>query len=236
MSRRRVVITGIGVVSPLGLHYSQVLDNIRANRSGVRYIPAWDDKSYGFRTRIAAPCVEFEEQSVDRKLRRTMSRIALMASSATGQALKHSGLSQELIRSESTGISYGSSFGGTSTIEEYFNGYQKSGVMVDGVGATTFLRIMPHTCAANIAISYGIPGRIMASCVACASSTQAIGYAYEAIQLGVVERMVCGGAEELSPTVAAIFDVLNATSTQSNHEPERGARPFDSERDDFGGA
>ncbi len=231
MTSPRIVITGVGFVSPLGESYEGILTALDEGRSGVRYVPEWEDARFGFRTRVAAPCADFQEARIDRKLRRSMSRIAMMANAATDSALKDAGLTAAEIQSERTGISYGSSFGGTSTIEDYFRGYQNSGVLIDGVGATTFLKIMPHTCAANIAISFGIPGRIVASCVACASSTQALGYGYEALKLGVVDRMVCGGAEELSPTVAAIFDVLNATSTSSSHAPEKAARPFDRTRD-----
>lgn len=227
----RVAITGIGIYSPLGLSLHQLLENLRANRSGVRPMPEWDNPGLGIKTRVAAPVIEFSEQSIDRKLRRTMSRVAMLSMQASKQAIADADLSEELLRSERTGISYGSSFGGTSTIEDYFRGYQRNGVLSDGVVSTTFLKVMPHTCAANIAISFGIPGRVIASCVACASSTQAIGYAYEAIKLGVVDRMIAGGAEELTPTVAAIFDVLGATSTNNNHDPTRAARPFDQSRD-----
>lgn len=226
----RVVITGVGLVSPLGSTLPELLDALRRKRSSTRLMPDWDSPALGIRTRVAAP-LAFSEQRIDRKQRRTMSRIAMMAKLATEQAIEDAGLPVELLQSERTGISYGSSFGGTSTIEEYFRDFHNSGTLIDGVTSTTFLKVMPHTCAANIAISFGIPGRIIASCVACASSTQAIGFAYEAIRLGVVDRVVCGGAEELTPTVAAIFDVLNATSTSYHDAPETTPRPFDLTRD-----
>ena len=231
MIRPRIVITGIGVISPLGMSFPDVLKAYRNNECSATYVEEWEDKKIGIRTRVASRCTNFQETSIDRKLRRSMSRIAMMAKAATEQAIEDAQLSEAMLKSERTGISYGLSFGGTSTIEDYFRVYQNSGVLIDGVGSTTFLKIMPHTCAANIAISFGIPGRIIASCVACASSTQAIGYGYEALQLGVVDRIICGGAEELSPTVAAIFDVLNTTSTNSNHEPKKAAKPFDENRD-----
>ncbi|MBC7659157.1 MAG: beta-ketoacyl-[acyl-carrier-protein] synthase family protein [Chitinophagaceae bacterium] len=231
MSRPRIVITGVGVVSPLGLSVPEVLKAYRNNDCSATYVEEWNDKKIGVKTRVASRCAAFDESGIDRRLRRSMSRVAMMAKVATGQAIEDAQLTGLMLQSERTGISYGSSFGGTSTIEDYFRGYQNSGVLIDGVGSTTFLKIMPHTCAANIAISFGIPGRIIASCVACASSTQAIGYAYEALQLGVVDRIICGGAEELSPTVAAIFDVLNATSTHSHDKPKKAARPFDINRD-----
>lgn len=229
--KKRIVITGVGVVSPLGMTYKEVSEAYRQGSSSVRYAEEWNDPSIGIKTRVASRCLSFEEQKIDRKLRRSMSRVAMLSQNATAQAIEDARLNEGDLQSERTGISYGSSFGGTSTIEEYFSGYQKSGILSDGVGSTTFLKIMPHTCAANIAISFGIPGRIIASCVACASSTQAIGYGYESLQLGVVDRIICGGAEELSPTVAAIFDVLNATSTQTEGDPRTASRPFDASRD-----
>lgn len=229
MKSNRVAITGIGIMSPLGLSLEELFEALAANRSGVRPMEAWADPGLGIKTRVAAPVAAFEEQAIDRKIRRTMSRVALLSMLATKQALADSGLGADEIKSERTGISYGSSFGGTSTIEEFFRGYQKHGVLSQGVVSTTFLKVMPHTCAANIAISFGIPGRIVASCVACASSTQAIGYGFETIRSGLADRMVCGGSEELTPTVAAIFDVLNATST--NFQPPLTPKPFDVNRD-----
>ncbi len=229
--RIRVAITGIGILSPLGLSKADLLAGVRANRSGIRLMPEWENPSLGINTRVAAIVSDFSEQSIDRKLRRTMSRVAMLSMLATREAIADSGLSQAELQTERSGISYGSSFGGTSTIEDYFRGYQRNGVLSEGVVSTTFLKVMPHTCAANIAISFGIPGRIVASCVACASSTQAIGYGYEAIKLGVADRMICGGAEELTPTVAAIFDVLNATSTSFHANPQSTPRPFDASRD-----
>jgi len=231
LKKNRVAITGIGIMSPLGLSLDELLMAIRTNQSGVRPMDTWADPSLGIKTRVAAPVASFEDQSIDRKLRRTMSRVALLSMKSTQQALADSNLPTEAIKSERMGISFGSSFGGTSTIEEFFRGYQKHGVLSEGVVSTTFLKVMPHTCAANIAISFGIPGRIIASCVACASSTQAIGYGFEAIQWGLVDRMVCGGAEELTPTVAAIFDVLNATSTGYHDRPNETPKPFDVNRD-----
>ncbi len=228
---RRVAITGLGIVSPLGQSVPGLWEALRAGRSGVVAMPAWGDPSLGIETRVAAPASDFAEQSINRKTRRTMSRIAMLAMVATAHALEDAGLPEADVRSERTGISYGSSMGGTSAIEDYFKANSQTGRLIDGIVSTTFLKVMPHTCAANLAINFGIPGRVIASCVACASGTQAVGYGYEAIRGGLVDRAVCGGAEELTPTVAAIFDVLKATSTKHNDEPALTPRPFDEHRD-----
>ncbi len=228
MTMPRVVITGVGIMSPLAHHYEGLLEGLRAGRSGIRLMPSWAEPSLGLRTRVGAPVTEFVEHQIDRKLRRNMSRIAMLAMCASEQAIADSRLPPEALHSERTGVSYGSSFGGTSTIEELFASAQRSGVLSQGIGSSTFLKMMPHTCAANIAISFQIPGRILASCVACASGTQAVGYGYESIKLGVVDQVICGGAEELTPSVAAIFDVLGATSIGT---PDNTPRPFDATRD-----
>lgn len=227
----RVVITGVGVISPLAHAYPELLAAIKEGRTGARFMEAWANPQLGLKTRVAAPVVGFREQDIERKLRRTMSRIAMLAMRASEQALHDSRLAPHLIQSERMGVSYGSSFGGTSAMEEFFAIAQKNGVLSSGVNSSTFLKLMPHTCAANISIAFGIPGRVIASCVACASGTQAIGYAYEAIKAGVTDRMLAGGAEELTPSVAAIFDVLGATSTHYTADPERSSRPFDAQRD-----
>ncbi|RYZ57981.1 MAG: hypothetical protein EOP07_08305, partial [Proteobacteria bacterium] len=88
MKRVRVVITGVGTISPLGMTYKDVIAAIRRGESGAVYQSAWEDKNLGLKTRVAAPCRDFEETSIDRKLRRSMSRIAMMAKAATHQAIE----------------------------------------------------------------------------------------------------------------------------------------------------
>ncbi|MCX6130397.1 MAG: beta-ketoacyl-[acyl-carrier-protein] synthase family protein [Proteobacteria bacterium] len=230
-SSARVVITGVGLISSLAYTLTELMDALIQGKSASCLMPGWDSPALGLQTRVAAPILKFEEQMIDRKVRRTMSRVSMLAMTATAHALEDSKLSEAEIQSERTAISYGSSMGGTSTIEEYFKAYNRSGILSMGLTSTSFLKIMPHTCAANIAISFGIPGRVITSCVACASGTQAIGYGFEAIRSGLVDRAVCGGAEELTPTVAAIFDVLGATSTHYHDSPRLTPKPFDADRD-----
>ncbi|MBF0440358.1 MAG: beta-ketoacyl-[acyl-carrier-protein] synthase family protein, partial [Oligoflexales bacterium] len=109
--------------------------------------------------------------------------------------------------------------------------YLKTNDFSSAANSTTFLKIMPHTSAANLAITFSIPGPIYATCSACAASTQAIGQGYEAISSGRLERVIAGGAEELHIGVAAVFDVLGATSTRFNGDPSGTPRPFDAKRD-----
>ena len=90
---------------------------------------------------------------------------------------------------------------------------------------------MSHTCAANLAQYYGIRGRVVSTCAACVSGSQAIGMGFEAIRAGSADAMICGGAEELHWTHAGVFDVMMATSTRYNESPSESPRPFDADRD-----
>ena len=228
---KRVVITGVGVVTPLGETLDEVSQALHQNRSAVRIMEGWDSEHFGLRTRLGAPALSFLDNQLDRKTRRTMSRVAMMAVTSTGRALEDCGWTEDQVQSHRTAIAYGSSMGGTKTIEEAFGVIGEKKQLTQGINSTTFLKVMPHTCASNIAIHYRIPGRIITTCVACASSTQALGYGFEAIRAGLCERALAGGAEELTPTVCAIFDVLGATSTVGNNNPELSPLPFDARRD-----
>ncbi len=231
MKPRRVAITGLGVLSPLGHTYQELTDNLKANRSSIIRMDDWTAKEVGLYTAVGSPVQNFDDKSIPRKFRRTMSRISIMAVKATQQAIEDSGWLKSDIESHRTGISYGSCMGGISEIETYYRNSLAAGNLVDSAKSSTFLKIMSHTCAANLAVTFSIPGRVIASCVACASSTQAIGFGFEAIKFGLMDRMVCGGAEELNPAVPAVFDVLRATSTDFNDKPQLTPRPFDSQRD-----
>ena len=227
---RRVVITGIGLVSPLGEALDSFFTRLKQGESSVVRMPEWDQGT-GLATRVASPVRDFDGKSVPRQLRRSMSRVSLFAVAATGQALRDADLSDELTRHERTGIAYGSTMGGTSAIEQLFRNISKTGTFTEGTSSTTFLQIMSHTAAANLAVAFNVQGRVIASCVACAASTQAIGFGYEAIKFGLMDRMLCGGAEELHVTIPGVFDVLRATSTKWNEPPHATPRPFAKDRD-----
>jgi 3-oxoacyl-[acyl-carrier-protein] synthase II len=102
---------------------------------------------------------------------------------------------------------------------------------IEGINANTYVKMMSHTATVNIAVFFGITGRIITTSSACTSGSQGLGYAYEAIQSGRQVAMLAGGAEELDPTQAAVFDTLFATSTRYNREPRLTPRPFDKDRD-----
>ncbi len=165
-----------------------------------------------------------------RKKMRTMGRVAQMATIATQRALESAGLTDNsVLQSGRTGISYGSTSGSPLALEEYARQVliQKS---LKGVSPNSYIQLMSHTVAANLAQFFEIRGRVLSTCTACTSGSQGIGYGYESIVGGRADCMISGGAEELHVVDAAVFDVLFATSTK-NSEPARSPRPFDRARD-----
>ena len=227
---RRVVVTGMAGLCPIGQEWKQVRDALRAGRSGVTRIPEWDDVE-GLATRLGARVPDFvAPESYPRKKTRSMGRVSLMLTRAAELALDQAGLrdSPEL-GSGRLGVSCGSSSGSPPAIGVYAR-QLFVGRTTSGIGANDYLQFMSHTTAANLASFFGVRGRVIPTSSACTSGSQGIGYAYEAILHGQQEIMLAGGAEELDTIDAAVFDVLFAASTR-NHEPERTPRPFDRDRD-----
>ncbi len=227
---KRVVITGASAISPLGHDWTTVLARLRAGRNAVQIMPAWADYE-GLGTQVGAPAAPFELPAhYNRKTTRSMGRVALMAVRATELALEDAGLAgHPLVTSGKLGISYGSSSGCPANIGDF--GRMLMCKSIEGINANTYIRMMSHTAPVNIGVFFGITGRVITTSSACTSGSQGIGYAFEAIQSGRQIAMVAGGAEELDPTQAAIFDTLFATSVEHNTTPELTPRPFDKQRD-----
>jgi len=226
---RRVVVTGMAGFSPIGNEWEEVLARLKAKRSGVRNMSAWDIYN-GLLTRLGAPIESFNLPThYTRKNTRSMGRVSLLATRSTELALIEAGLlGDPVISGGRTGVAYGSSVGSTSAIADF--GKMLLDHDIGNLNATTYLKMMGHTCAANVGLFFQVRGRIIPSVSACTSGSQGIGYAYEAIKFGLQDVMLAGGAEELCPTEAATFDALYATSTR-NDEPELTPRPFDRDRD-----
>ncbi|MGP9803096.1 beta-ketoacyl-ACP synthase [Rheinheimera sp. NSM] len=226
---KRVVVTGMSVVTALGDNWPQFKQALQQGRNAVCTMPDWDRFS-SMSTRLAAPVQDFVRPAhYPRKLIRSMGRVSLMATRATELALTDAGLLQHPALTDGRcGIAYGSSTGSTEPIIA-FGQMMSSGEMA-GVTATSYIQMMAHTTAVNIGVFFGIKGRVYTTSSACTSGSQGIGYAYEAIKYGKQLLMVAGGAEELCATEAAVFDTLYATSTK-NSTPQLTPRPFDKARD-----
>lgn len=227
--KNRVVVTGVGAYSPVGNNWEEIESSLRNKTSGVQFMKEWEVYE-GLHTRLGAPVRRFDlPANFTRKRIRTMGRVALLATAASQKALNDAGLLEDpILKSGRVGVSYGSSTGSTDAITDFANMLIRKSL--DGINATTYIRMMSHTTAVNIGVFFGLTGRICTTSSACTSGSQAIGSAYEAIQYGSQEIMLAGGAEELCPTEAAVFDTLYATSTV-NEKPETTPRPFDRDRD-----
>lgn len=226
---KRVVVTGMAGISPVGNDWPAMLAKLQQQTNAVQRMSEWEVYS-DLNTRIGAPAAAFELPAhYTRKATRGMGRVALLAVRATELALIDAGLLDDpWLRSGEVGISYGSSSGSTNALSDF--GQMRLNKKVDGITATTYIRMMSHTAPVNIGVFFGIKGRVITTSSACTSGSQGIGYAFEAIQSGRQVAMIAGGAEELDVTQAAIFDTLFATSTQNEH-PELSPRPFDAKRD-----
>ncbi len=226
---KRVVVTGMGVLTSLGDNWQDFSAALKAGVSGIKHMPDWETYK-DLNTHLAGPIEDFTVPAhYPRKKIRSMGRVSLLATRATEVALQDAGLLDDpILQSGAVGVSYGSSTGSTDATRDF-------AVMLDrrdigGATATTYIRMMGHTSPVNVGVFFGLKGRVITTSSACTSGSQGIGYAYEAIKYGKQTLMVAGGGEELCPSEAAVFDTLYATSTK-NTTPTLTPSPFDKDRD-----
>jgi len=229
MTRHRVVITGIGLTSPIGETLDAVSTALREGRHGIKPQPDWA-RVAGLETRLGAPVSAFDPGAHPRKKVRSMGRVGLLALTATERCLADAGLDPALLTGGRVGLAYGSTHGSSEAMEVFtrdlFSTYSLAGLQ-----GTAYLKFMSHTCAANLAQYYGIRGRVVPTCAACVSGSLAVGAGYELVRAGTQDAVLCGGAEELHFVHAAVFDMLYATSRRYNDRPDASPRPFDAARD-----
>ena len=225
---KRVVVTGMAAITPLGNDWETVAQKLKSQTTGIQRMTDWD-KYKGLNTRLGAPVEFVRPAHYSRKQVRGMGRVAMLATYASELALLDAGLLNDpILQSGQTGVSYGSSsgsFDGLIDFTKMLLNFDKG-----GLNATSYIRMMGHTCPVNIGLHFGINGRIIPTSSACTSSSLGIGYAYETIKQGIQTVMVAGGSDELSASQAAVFDTLFATSLR-NDEPDKTPRPFDKDRD-----
>jgi len=226
---RRVAVTGMAGISPLGNDWADIRARLASYRNAITRMPEWANYD-GLNTQLAAPAADFTlSERYTSKTTRSMGRVALMATRASELALIDACLQNDpLLKSGRLGIAYGSSAGTPKAICDF-------GRMIDekntkGINATTYIKMMGHTAPVNLGVFLGVTGRIIPTSSACTSGSQGIGYAYETIRASHQLAMIAGGAEELCVTEAAVFDTLFATSVR-NDAADTTPRPFDAERD-----
>jgi 3-oxoacyl-[acyl-carrier-protein] synthase II len=221
---------GMGIRSPVGNSLTEFSESLKKGRSGIRKMPDWEGIRR-LRTKVAGICnIDGEEKGIPRNFRRSMGRVSVLAALSAMDAVRQSGLGEAEIASAECGISYGSTAGSTLEQVELIGRYILNSDLT-GALASSYLKCMSHTCAGNLSTLFGLKGPFIASCTACVSGSQGIGFGYEAIRSGKAEIMIAGGAEEMHFLHAAVFDLMLATSSRYNDHPSKTPRPFDAERD-----
>jgi len=226
---RRVVVTGIGIVSCLGNDKEAVLESLKQGRSGIKYQPEYAE--LGFRSQVAGSVDIDLDALIDRKLRRFMGNAAAYAYIAMDQAVKDSGLSEDQVSNVRTGLIAGSGGASSADIVETADILRDKGVR--RVGPYRVTRTMGSTVSACLATPFKIKGVNYSITSACATSAHCIGNAMEQIQLGKQDVVFAGGGEELHWSLTVMFDAMGALSSKYNETPEKASRAYDANRDGF---
>ncbi|ANY78924.1 beta-ketoacyl-[acyl-carrier-protein] synthase I [Microvirga ossetica] len=226
---RRVVVTGMGIVSSIGNNTQEVLASLREARSGIS--KAEDYAKYGFRCQVqGAPSLNPEEM-VDRRAMRFHARGTAWNHVAMDQAIRDAGLEENEISNERTGIIMGSGGPSTRIIMEAADITREKGPK--RIGPFAVPKAMSSTASATLATWFKIKGVNYSISSACATSNHCVGNAYEMIQYGKQDVMFAGGCEDLDWTMSNLFDAMGAMSTKYNDTPSRASRAYDANRDGF---
>ena len=230
---RRVVITACSAITPIGHGKDQIVASLLKGISGVKTLRE-DQFISGFIHSKVYGTVDYPvDYDFKRQYRKTMGPVAYYACQVAKEVLEQSGLPEDFITSGKMGVAFGSIHGSPTVQRDIYQVFfeAKDKASYQSIGAVDYLKSMVHTTAVNITKMFGITGRVISSGTACTTSSQSIGYGYEAVKYGLQEAMLCGGADEYDTITVAVFDNLLACSTAFNSEPHRTPRPFDTLRD-----
>ena len=226
---KRVVITGMGVVSPIGGNVGEQTEALDAGRHGIVRMPEWAAYK-GLRSLIAAPAELKNEKAIPRQNRRSMGRMSIFAAQAAMEALLDARCEAGTLGGGRVGCVAGSTTASAITLSNVFETMLPERDFSQ-LQSMQFFQCLSHTVAMNLAQYLGLQGVLLSTNAACASGLQAIGTAFDLIRSGRQDAVFCGGAEELHATVTGSFDMLMAASTGYNDRPDEASRPFDAARD-----
>mgnify|MGYP001199830712 FL=1 len=227
---RRVVITGLGIISSIGNNKEEVLDSLKSGKSGIEFSQEMAD--LGFRSHVHGAIRINPAEHIDRKAFRFMADAAAYAYLAMEQAIEDSKLPPEMVSNERTGLIVGSGGASTRNQIEAIDSMRNTGA-TKKMGAYMVPRTMGSTVSACLATPFKIKGVNYSISSACSTSAHCIGNAAEQIQLGKQDVIFAGGGEELHPFMSAMFDAMGALSTKYNDNPSVASRPYDADRDGF---
>lgn len=229
---KRVVITGLGIVSCIGNDTDTVLEHLRLGKSGLSFNESYDE--HGFKSKISGSINkdDLDTSAIDRKLKRFMSDASLYAYLSALQALKHADLSLDAI-AHNPRVALVAGSGGASSFDVVSAVDAMKAKGLKGVGAMAVPKTMGSTVSANLATGLKIQGISYSISSACATSTHCVGNAMELIQLGKADVVLAGGGEAEHWTQSCMFDAMGAMSTQFNDHPTKASRPYDVNRDGF---
>jgi len=227
---RRVVVTGLGIVSSIGNNAQEVTASLRAGRSGIVASPEMAE--HGFRSRVAGTLKIDPKDHVDKRTLRFMGPGAAYAHIAMSQAIADAGLSEEDVVNPRTGLVAGSGGPSTSAMLTAHQAVLSSGA-TKRIGPFAVPKCMSSTISANLATAFKIKGINYSITSACSTSLHCIGNAAEQIMMGKQDVMFAGGGEELDWTLSCLFDAMGAMSSKRNDQPEAASRAFDADRDGF---
>ncbi|WP_227267473.1 beta-ketoacyl-ACP synthase I [Roseobacter weihaiensis] len=227
---RRVVVTGLGIVSSIGNNATEVLAALKAGKSGIVANPEMAE--HGFRSQIAGSLKLDVTEHVDKRTLRFMGPGAAYAHIAMGQAIADAGLDEATISNPRTGLVAGSGGPSTSAMLTAHNVVAKTGA-TKRIGPFAVPKCMSSTVSANLSTAYKIKGINYSITSACSTSLHCIGNAAEQIMMGKQDVMFAGGGEELDWTLSCLFDAMGAMSSKYNDTPEQASRAFDADRDGF---
>ena len=227
---RRVVVTGLGIVSCIGNNKVEVLDSLLNTKSGIVF--SEEQKKYNFRSQVAGTIKNLNlDEHIDRKQKRFMGEGSAYNFIALKEAIKESGLEEKDISNEKTGIIMGSGGPSIKNVVYAVDTTRKSAPKK--MGPYIVPRTMASTCSATLAIPFKIKGVNYSISSACSTSAHCIGNGMELIQLGKQDIVFAGGGEELDWALSAMFDAMPALSSKYNNTPQKASRPYDANRDGF---
>ena len=227
---RRVVVTGLGIVSSIGNNAEEVTASLRAGKSGIEASPEMAE--HGFRSQIAGTIKIDPKEHVDKRALRFMGPGAAYAHIAMTQAIADAGLSEDQVQNERTGLVAGSGGPSTSAMLTAHQSVLSTGA-TKRIGPFAVPKCMSSTISANLATAFKIKGINYSITSACSTSLHCIGNAAEQIMMGKQDIMFAGGGEELDWTLSCLFDAMGAMSSKRNDDPQKASRAFDEDRDGF---